>query len=45
MLYNSSQKIIYKDNKDVEIVMITLTVKETKMKNRYFRAKANPELL
>ena len=45
MLYNSSQKIIYKDNNDVEIVMLTMTVKETKMKNRYFQAKANPELL
>ena len=44
MLYNSRQKIIYKDNKDVEIVMLTLTMKETKMKNQYFLVKVNPEL-
>ena len=44
MLYNSSQKIVYKDNKDVEIVMLTLTMKETKMKNQCFLANDNPEL-
>ena len=41
MLYNSSQKIIYKD---VEIMMLKLTMRETKMKNQYFQAKTNPEL-